>query len=106
MTQLLSYPFRLDMSGHAITRDDTSDAYYAEELTMLILTHPGERVLQPDYGIDEPTFKTRFPTAELVMKTKIYGPNVHITNVDVDFERDGVADVNVEFDSRLDLLNY
>lgn len=103
MTQLLSYPFRIDPRGYAVTRDDASDAYYAEEISMLVQTQPGERVLQPAYGVDDPAFQNRFPTSELIMKTKVFGPPVEITDVAVNFPQDGIADVRVEFDTRLDL---
>lgn len=101
MTALISYPFRLDSRGYAVVREDDTDGYYAEELANLIQTKPGERTLRPAYGVDDPAFRSRFPTAEMTMKASVYGPPVKIKDVKVNFVRDGVADVTVEFDNAI-----
>jgi len=102
MTSLISYPFRLDGRGYVATRDDGSDAYYAEEIAGLVQTEPGEREMALDYGIEDPLFRTKFPTDELVAKNAKYGPPVVIDQVQTQHKARAVMNVKVNFRTRLD----
>src|SRR5688572_15440273 len=92
---LISYPFRLTTNGSVATSEDGED-YYAEELAMLIKTHPGERDQAPDYGINDPTFD-KLGTVELLDKVNLFGPPVKILDVENKFIAEGVMSVKVEF---------
>lgn len=101
MTNLISFPFRLDGRGYVATRDDGSDAYMAEEILCLVKTSPGERELTPDYGLSDPLFRSEFPEDELVAKVALYGPPVEIENVSSIFSGGGMMKVKVDFTTRL-----
>lgn len=102
MTTLISYPFRLDNRGFVATRDDGTDAYFSEEIAGLVQTEPGEREMVPDYGIEDPLFRSKFPTDELVAKNAKYGPPVVIDGVRTQHKVRGVMNVEVAFRTRLD----
>lgn len=93
---LISYPIRLTPSGAFATVEDGED-YYAEELAMLIKTHPGERSSVPDYGINDPTFD-KLGTVELLDKVNLFGPPIRVTEVTNEFVREGILSVEVQFE--------
>ena len=77
---LIAFPFRVAPNGSVFTQLDGSDEYYAGELTMLVSTVPGERIVVPTYGVNDPTFN-EFPTAVLMSAVETFGPPVDITDV-------------------------
>ena len=42
MTQVLAYPLRLSGEGSLATVDDETEAFFAQEIALLVLTEPGE----------------------------------------------------------------
>lgn len=97
MTALISFPFRLSPMGHAVTRDDNSTEYYAEELGCLVGTLPGERPLVPLYGLTDPTYRN-VDANEIAIKVGIFGPPVRITKVSTKWIGSGEQDVIIEFE--------
>lgn len=57
MTELLSFPFRLDTTNRVVTKDSGSEEYTAERLTVLLGTRPGERPMVPTFGLRDPAFE-------------------------------------------------
>lgn len=98
VTDLISFPFRLDPSGAVATRDDGSDEYLAEELAQLIQTNPGERELVPTYGLNDPTY-AEVDQAMLAAQVATFGPPVQVQSVTTRFLSDEVQDVVVEFEA-------
>lgn len=97
MVDLISYPFRLNPRGHVVTTPDGED-YYAEELTMLIKTLPGERPLVPEYGVEDYTFQT-VDAVELVDKVNLFGPPVKIEGVTSTNPKEGVMNINIKYEA-------
>lgn len=56
MAGVLSFPFRLDPTGHAATVQPGSDVEVDEALAVLMLTTLGERPMAPRFGIPDPGF--------------------------------------------------
>lgn len=52
----LSVPFEIDQRGHARTLDQDSDEEILQSVRVLIDTRPGERLIVPDYGVDDLAF--------------------------------------------------
>lgn len=52
----LAVPFELDQRGHARTVDQESDEELLQSVRVLIETRPGERLIVPDYGVDDLAF--------------------------------------------------
>ena len=96
-TRLISYPFRLMPNGSVATLEDGTERYYAEELACLLSTRPGERVMEPEYGIEDPTFDM-VVREEITAKVNTYGPPVTITDVTSNFPNESRMDIVVEFD--------
>ncbi len=53
---VISFPFRLTPQGHVATALHGSDQEVEELLAALVLTHIGERPMEPDFGIPDPTW--------------------------------------------------
>lgn len=46
----LSFPFRITHGGNAATVAESSDQHISESIAVHVLTHPGERHLNPNFG--------------------------------------------------------
>lgn len=57
----ISFPFRVDQRGGIVTSDDRS-TIVAEAIADVIETRRGERVMMPDYGIDDFVFAVQDAT--------------------------------------------
>lgn len=66
MANLLSHPFRLDPNNRVVTVDQDGDQYLAERISIITQTRPGERLMSPDFGIDDPVYgEINLPDLEL-----------------------------------------
>ena len=97
MTQLLSFPFRIDKNGRAVTEDDESIVYCAERLSVLIGTRPGERVMVPEFGINDPAFEG-FTAQALTLQVTRYGLPVEIMSAKRSYVNDAQENVTIAFD--------
>lgn len=99
-TELIRFPFQIAPNGSVYTQDDGTDDYYASELSFLVSVRPGERIVVPLYGVDDPVFDD-FPTQSLMDAVEAFGPPVEITNVDVLRSRNNPnkVQVTVQFQS-------
>lgn len=93
----ISHPFRLLPTGEIATVDEDSDAAYAEELAVLLLTRQGERQLVPGFGTVDPV-GSGIDVADLSAKVDTYGPPVTVTRVVGEATSPTVEAVTVEFD--------
>lgn len=96
MTQLMSFPYRLDKQGKAVTHDDKSEEYCAERLSIIVGTRPGERVMVPTFGVNDPAFEG-FTAQALSIQVTQYGLPVEITKVRRSYLNDAQESVVVEF---------
>ena len=53
---VLSFPFRLASDGTAVTTGRGTDAEVDEAIAALCLTHLGERLMTPGFGIPDPAY--------------------------------------------------
>ena len=98
MTTLMVFPMHLSPSGRIVIADDADDDYMAGELAMLLGTWPGERVLVPDYGVDDPVFDpTPMPASEVAEKVEMFGPPVMIEDVTLENVSDMECDITVDW---------
>lgn len=100
MTDLLSFPFRIDPhSGTAAKTTVGSDQEAAEAIAMLVLTELGERELCPGFGIPDPTTGDVDVANEVQAGLTLWGPDgvqVSLERVELDADT-GVADIAVAF---------
>jgi hypothetical protein len=78
--RVLSLPFRIDPSGAAATVEHGSDAEIEQLLAVAVLTQPGERILAPTFGINDPAFDG-FVLGNLQRHVLDFGPAVTVTAV-------------------------
>jgi hypothetical protein len=81
--RLLQHPFRVAPAGSVATVEQGSDEANAQLIATLILTRPLERPLVPAFGTPEPTFDG-FKPSELLAAVAAWGPDVTISDVNVD----------------------
>ena len=97
MTQVLAYPLRLSGENSLATVDDETEAFFAQEIALLVLTEPGERPLVPDFGLDSAEAPTAVDELELVLKCDLFDVPVKIKNVAKAYG-DELTRVTVEFE--------
>lgn len=102
-TQLLSFPFRLDKQGFAVTEDDESDVYCAERLSIILGTRPGERRMVPTFGVNDPAFEG-FTSQALSIQVAQYRLPVEIVRVRRSYLNDAQENVVVEFNMAQGLI--
>jgi phage baseplate assembly protein W len=95
-TQLISHPFRLGADGSVVTQPDGSDEYLAEQLTLLVMTIPGEREQVPSFGMRDAAFEG-LDYAMLTAQLALFGPPVNIASITVQQVSDGQAAIAIEF---------
>jgi hypothetical protein len=96
MTDLVEFPFRLTEAGYVAVAEDGTDEYYASELAHLLYTKPGERVLVPEYGIEDMVFEG-VDEQELRQQVLVYGPPVVIDSIESDYSNSYTEMVTVTF---------
>lgn len=97
MTQVLSFPFRLAPNGTATTVPQDTYDYYTEQISVLMLTHEGERVFDPDFGVPMMEFDG-FSERALAQSCLRYLPEVEITGSEIVNESDETQGVVVQYE--------
>lgn len=95
--QLLSFPMQLTPQGFFATGDDTSAAYCAERLSVILGTQPGERRMAPGFGINDPAFDS-FTEQALRVQVEKYGLPVEIGAIQRVFISDAQENISISFD--------
>jgi len=94
--RLLSFPFRLNLTGAVASVDQGSDTWVEECIAMAMLTRPGERIQVPAFGVNDPAF-TGFQVSSLQRHLIDFGPPITITEVKVEPAQEGQEQVTVSW---------
>lgn len=97
MGTTFSHPFRFGTSGAVATVDDRSDAGIAQDIAALVLTHLGERVLAPSFGIPDPAFSDIEPS-QLAAAMSVYGPDVPLRGIEVKGRTSSSLSIQITYD--------
>lgn len=101
MTQVLSFPFRIDpLTGQAATVRVGSEQEAAEAIAMLARTRLGERELCPGFGIPDPAYTEDVDiSGEVQAGLILWGPpGVSVTTSSISIDpATGIADVSLSF---------
>lgn len=101
MTQVLSFPFRIDaVSGRAATVTVGSEREAADAIAMLAHVRLGERELCPGFGTRDPAYTEDLDiTGEIAAGLAVWGPDdVDIASQSVLLDPDtGIAEVSIVF---------
>lgn len=81
MADLISFPFRVLPSGQVAVSEEGTNKLYAEQLSVLAMTRPGERLGAPDFGTTDPIGGDTLDKAEMMSKIIVFGPPVTVTSV-------------------------
>jgi len=95
--RVLSYPFRIDLSGAAATVEQDTEPHLREQIAILALTRAGERALRPGFGLTDPVFDG-FQPSELAAKLELFGPPVELGNIVVTPQSVDVQHVEINFE--------
>lgn len=93
---LISHPFRLAPNGQVATVEQGSDEAAAELIAALLLTHVGERPLAPGFGVTDMVGRG-LDESELAAGIAMFGPDVTITDIDVETVSQDTQQVTVTF---------
>ena len=92
----ISLPLAKDSNDGPFKSNKNLEDLSEQNLKMIILTHPGERVMNPDFGVGLKRFlfepATPFLVEEvrnsIMIQVKRYAPYVQIRSLDVDMDPD------------------
>lgn len=82
--RLISFPFRLDPTGSVATVEQDGDADIGEQIALAMLTHPGERIQVPTFGVRDAAF-IGFEVGALQRHLDDFGPNVEVSSVSLSY---------------------
>jgi len=91
----IKFPIRFGSDGLELLRDGSED-YYAQLLTMAILTEPRTHPYSPFFGVNDPSF-TSIDRGLFILNAARYVPEVEITSLSVNTKTDGTAGVSFSF---------
>jgi len=94
--RLLSFPFRLNLTGAVASVEQGSDTWVEECIAMAMLTRPGERIQVPTFGVNDPAF-SGFAVGSLQRHLVDFGPTITITEVQVAPAQEGLEQVTVSW---------
>lgn len=96
----LSFPFRLDpISGAAVTTAEGSAQQINEAIAITVLTHPGERHLNPGFGMPTLPFSEPLEAGPLQLSLTDNGMgHVRITEVTTTPVGDGAAESTITWE--------
>ena len=92
------FPIRF-RQGSVEKLDEGSDEYYAQLLALAIQIIPGELGLNPQYGVEDPTF-SEILTRDLAFTAGAYIPEIIIDTADISTNETGQSRVNINFRQR------
>lgn len=101
MSELIGFPFTITRNGSVVTREDGSVQGLTEYIAVLCLTQPGERELVPDFGLPDISFDGILQE-ELASKISMFGPDVSINNIKSSFPREGLQQIEIEYEPLVD----
>ena len=94
----IALPFRI-AGGELVKTREQSDEQYALLLTTIMLTEPGEFILNPNFGVDSPTFDSE-QTENFVLQAAQYVPEISVRSAKPVVNDAGRVDIQVAFEQR------
>lgn len=96
----LSFPFRLDPhTGGALTADEGSQQHISESIAVHVLTHPGERHLNPGFGTHTLPFSEPIEAGPLQLNLTDNGMgHVRVTDVNTTVTGESMADSTITWE--------
>ena len=90
-------PAFTETNGGYQSLEEDQDEYYKQLLSVIARTEPGVHPLTPDYGVQDPTFKT-IDRGQFLIQAGRYVPEIQIISVETDIEEeDGQNEINVSY---------
>lgn len=92
------FPIRF-RQGSVEKLSEGTDEYYAHLLALAIQIVPGELGLNPQYGVEDPTFSDVL-TRDLAFTAGAYIPEIIIDTATIDINQNGQTRVDINFRQR------
>ena len=93
-------PAFTETNGGYQSLSDDQDEYYKQLLSVIYRNEPGTHPLTPDYGVQDPTFKT-VDRGQFLVQAGRYVPEIKILSVETFInEADGLNELSVSFMQR------
>jgi len=83
--QMIKFPIRFDSTGIQ-KLDEGTEEYYAQLLTIAILTEPRTHIFSPRFGVFDPSFRG-IDKGVFVLNAARFVPEVQITGLRTDLDR-------------------
>lgn len=95
-----TFKFPVRFRGGAVEKlREFTDDYYAHLLALSIQIQPRELPLNPQYGVEDPTFDESL-TRDLAFTAGAFIPEVSIDKATVVLNEDGKTSINISFTQR------
>ena len=91
----IKFPIRFGSGGLELLRDGSED-YYAQLLTVALLTEPRSHPYSPLFGVNDPSF-TSVDRGLFILNAARFVPEVEITSVSTNAKNDGTTGVSFSF---------
>lgn len=92
------FPMRF-LNGQVEKFVDGSNDYYAHLLAMSMQILPGELPLNPDFGVEDPTFEDSL-TRDLAFTAGAFIPEIIVDSAELELQQNGLTRVNIAFSQR------
>lgn len=92
------FPMRF-LNGQVEKFVDGTDDFYAHLLAISMQVLPGELPLNPDFGVEDPTFDDSL-TRDLAFTAGAFIPEIIVDSAEVELQEDGQVRVNIAFSQR------
>lgn len=98
MARVLSFPFRFNEAGRAATVEQDSTTYYAQQLSVILLTIQEEREYIPEFGMPDMAFDG-FMHSSFDNQVAEYLPGLTDIEVEITNVTDTTQHVHIGFQS-------
>lgn len=95
----MSFPFRVSYDGSVAVVPESSDQHISESIAVHVLTHTGERHMNPNFGTPQLPFGAPLQEGPLQLNLNDNGwSQVRVTNVVNNVESDDVASAQIDWE--------
>jgi hypothetical protein len=96
--EMIKFPIKFDTTGLEKLSTNSRE-YYAQLLSICLLTEPGTHPFTPSFGANDPSF-TNIDKGVFILNASRFIPEVTITDIDISAQNsgDGSTRVSVSFE--------
>lgn len=93
----LKFPLEYDDNGSLVVVEDDTDEFYAQLLSLCVMTEPNTHPFSPQFGVSDPTFRDINRGLFMIQAARFF-PQIEITSADIQMnEATGNTNLRVSF---------